>query len=338
MTDVRRIQLAEIPPPAIGPDDVGIEVKHVGLCGSDVHFFEGKAFHIFPNSLPFVLGHECAGVVYETGANAKGLRVGDRVAVEPGIPCGKCRYCREGRYNICESVKFLATPPYGGALKRRIAYPHHMVYKLPDSVSTMEGALAEPLSVGMHAAKRGGVKVGDTAVILGSGCIGLCVLLAAKAWGASRVIMTDIFDSRLTKAREIGASATVNSKDEDAVERILELTNGEGADVVFETAGNAVTAAQTSHIVRRGGTIVMVGNIFQDVPFSFRNLYKKEAEVKSVFRYNNTYPAVIEALADGRIDAKPIVSSVFSFGKTQEAFEMAADDKINCIKAVVEID
>lgn len=335
MTDVRTFQLQDVPMPTVAPGEVGVQVMDVGICGSDMHFYEGHAFHIFPDSLPFVLGHECAGVVYEVGQGVTHLQVGDKVALEPGVPCGKCEFCEGGRYNLCPDVVFLATPPYEGALKRCISHPAHKAYRMPESMSTLEGALIEPLSVGIHAANRGEVKNGHSVAILGGGCIGLCTLLAAKAWGATRIIVSDLFDNRLQKAKELGATDVVNSQDTDAVQAILELTNGAGVDVVFETAGIPVTAAQTSHIVRRGGTIVLVGNVFDDVPFSFRNLYKKEAQVRSVFRYCNTYPMAIQAVASGRIDVKSIVSARFPFERSKEAFDLSVDDKLNCIKTVI---
>lgn len=337
MTDVRKFEIRDIDMPAIGDDDVGIRVESVGICGSDMHFFEGKAFHIFPNSLPFVLGHECGGVVYAKGKNVRNLEMGDRVAIEPGIPCGTCEFCTSGKYNLCPSVVFLATPPHEGALKRFISFPAHKVFKLPDNVSTMEGALIEPLSVGIHAVLTGGVSIGSTVAILGGGCIGLCTMLAAKAWGASRIIVSDLYKNRLDKALELGADAVVDSSSEDAVARILELTEGQGADIVFETAGSKITAAQTSFLVKRGGTIVMVGNIFEDTPFSFRNMYKKEAQLKTVFRYRNTYPVAIQAVAGGKIPVKEIVSAQFDFEHAQQAFENAVDDKRNCIKNIINI-
>ena len=275
MTDVRKFELKDVEMPVVGADEVGIKVKAVGICGSDMGFFDGKAFSIFPNSLPFVLGHECAGEVYEVGSNVKGFKVGDRVAVEPGVPCGKCEYCESGKYNLCPDVRFMATPPYNGCLKRYISHPAHKTYLIKDNMSYTEGALVEPLSVGIHAVQRGRVTVGQTVAILGGGCIGMCTLLAAKAWGASRIIVADLFDSHLEKAKAIGATDVINSGNTDAIEEIMKLTDQKGADVVFETAGNPITAGQTAYIVKNGGTIVMVGNILKEVPFSFRQLYRK---------------------------------------------------------------
>lgn len=338
MTDVRTLEFREVPMPVVKEGEVGIAVRDVGICGSDMHFFNGDAQKIFPNALPFILGHECGGVVYELGAGVEGLRIGDKVAVEPGVPCGRCELCQSGRYNLCKKVRFMAVPPYNGALQQYISFPAHKIYKLPGSVSTMEGALLEPLSVGLHAAARGEVGPGHTAAILGGGCIGICTLLAAKACGAARIVVADIVGSRLDKALALGATDIVNTKTEDAVARIGELTGGEGADVVFETAGIAATAAQTAHIVKRGGTIVMVGNILEDVPFSFRAIYLKEAQIRGVFRYHSTYPAAIRAVASGLIDVGQIVTGVYPFADAKSAFAQALDNKEQCLKNVIHID
>lgn len=338
MTDIRKFEFKKVPMPSIGNGEVGIAVKDVGICGSDMHFFNGDAQKIFPNALPFILGHECGGVIYEIGTGVEGLKVGDKVAIEPGVPCGKCEFCQDGRYNLCKKVRFMATPPYNGGLQKYISFPAQNVYKLPDNVSTMEGALLEPLSVGLHAVQRGEVSLGNSVAILGGGCIGMCTLLAAKAFGAARIIVTDIMDSHLNKALEIGATDVVNSKRDDVIKKIDELTGGAGVDVVFETAGIAATASQTSYIVKRGGTIVMVGNILGDVPYSFRNIYIKEAQVRGVFRYHSTYPMAIQAVSSGRIEIKSIVTGVYDFEKAADGFIQALDNKEQCIKNVIHID
>lgn len=338
MTDIRKFEFREVPMPVVKEGEVGIAIKDVGLCGSDLHFFNGDAQKIFPNALPFILGHECGGVIYEVGKGVEGLKEGDRVAIEPGVPCGRCEFCRSGRYNLCVKVRFMAVPPYNGGLQKYISYPAHMVYRLPKNMSTMEGALLEPLSVGLHATTRGEVTLGSSVTILGAGCIGMCTLLAAKARGASRIIVTDIADSHLEKAIELGATDAVNSRKEDVVERIKELTDGKGTDVVFETAGIAATAAQTGYVVKRGGTIVMVGNTLGDVPFSFRNIYIKEAQIKGVFRYHSTYPVAIEAVASGCINIKKIVTGVYPFADAERGFVDALDNKEQCLKNIIHID
>lgn len=319
-----------------GPDEVTIKPEYVGVCGSDVHFFEYGCIGSCKVTYPFVLGHECAGTITEVGSDVTDLKVGDRVVIEPGVPCGKCDFCRKGRYNLCRTVKFLSTPPYDGVLRESFNHPAAFTYKLPDNVSTLEGSLIEPLSVGLYATKRGNVLPGMKVAILGGGCIGLMTLLACKAAGASTIVVSDLFDNRLEKARELGATGTFNPKTDGDNESFREkFTGGEGFDVVFETAGNKVTVNQTSYLMKRGGTIVIVGNVVEEVPFSFRNMYLNEGEIKSVFRYTNTFPEAVEQIANGRIDVKGIASDFFSFSDTQEAFNKAMNEKAVVVKAVI---
>ncbi len=337
MTGIRKFEFQEIPMPKVGKGEVGITVKDIGICGSDMHFFNGDAMKIFPNSLPFILGHEIGGYIYEVGEDVSNFAVGDKVALEPGVPCCKCEMCQSGRYNLCKDVVFLATPPYNGGMQRYISYPAFKTYKLPDNLSTLEGAMMEPLSVGLHAVRRGEVKLGDSIAILGGGCIGMMTLLAAKAHGAARIIVTDVANSHLDKALELGATDVINSKDSDPVEMINQLTGGIGVDVVFETAGIPATAAQTSYIVKWGGTIVMVGNILPEVSYSFRNIYRKEAQIKGVFRYHSTYPIAIQAVSTGKINVKSIVTGVCDFMDSHAAFVNSLDNKDHCIKNVIHI-
>lgn len=241
----------EIPEPK--PDEILLKVEYCGVCGSDVHFYETGCIGTTPIEGDLILGHECAGTVEAVGDQVKNLHPGDRVVLEPGIPCGHCEFCKTGRYNLCPDVQFISCPPYQGAMRNYLTHPAHLAYKLPDEVSSLEGALVEPLCVGMHAAQLGGVQLGDTVVILGAGCIGLTTLAACKARSATKIIVTDLFQNRLDKALEMGADYVVNGREEDTVARVMELTNGEGANVTFETAGNRVTAAQTESLTKRGG-------------------------------------------------------------------------------------
>ena len=213
-----------------------------------------------------------------------------------------------------------------------------MCFKLPDNVSTKEGALIEPLSVGFYASEQGGVKTGDTVVILGSGCIGLVTLLACKAHGAGKIIVADLVEARLQKAIELGATEVINSGKEDALKKIEELTNGRGADVVFETAGSPVTIAQTPFIVRRGGTITLVGiSAKEEITYNFAQIMDKEATIKSVFRYKNIYPKAIAAVSSGAINVKGIVTHEFDLEHIQDAYDEAVNNKTDLVKAVIKV-
>ncbi len=340
MTSLQNIEVMERPVPEIGPDEVLLKVEYCGVCGSDVHFFEDGCIGARKVIYPQVLGHEAAGEIVAIGEKVKNLSVGMAAVAEPGIPCGHCEFCRKGRYNLCPDLVFLSCPPYDGFMSQYVKMPASMVYPLPKGVTTLEGALVEPLAVGVYAAKRGEVSANKTVVILGSGCIGLCTLLACRQRGASKIIMTDLFQNRLDRALELGADEVVNASECDAVERILELTGGEGADVVLETAGNKFTASQTTSVVRRGGLIVMVGNIIGDVAFNFRNLALKEADVKTIWRYQNVFPEIVDMIATGGIkseDLSKIVDGVFELDDIQKAFVTAMTDKQSIVKAVIHV-
>lgn len=328
----------DIDMPNMDNNEVIVKVDTVGICGSDVHYYQHGNIGDFVVHGDFILGHECAGVVVEKGSEVKNLEIGDRVTLEPGKTCGKCEFCKEGNYNLCPDVEFFATPPYHGVFKNYVNHPADMCFKLPENVSNVEGALVEPLAVGLHATNKGGVKLGDTVVIFGTGCIGLVTILAAKAKGASNIIVVDILEKRLKTAKKLGATSVINAKDEDVLKVIEELTAGRGADVVIDTAGAAITVKQTADVVKRGGVIVLVGMTPTDeVPFNFMKLMGKEGEVKTIFRYKNLYPVAINAISSGAINVKDIVSHEFDFEDVKEAFDFVSNNAADVVKAVVTI-
>lgn len=340
MQGTDKMIIKEIPVPETKEKEVLVQIEYVGICGSDVHYFHHGCCGAYKVDLSedFMLGHECAGTVVKVGEGVTDLKVGDRVALEPGITCGKCEFCKSGQYNLCPDVVFLATPPVQGCYEQFIAFPEDMCFKLPDNMSTLEGCLIEPLSVGFHAANQGGVGVGDSVVILGAGCIGLVTLLACKAHGAGQIIVADLVDARLDKAKELGATAVINSKNVDVFKEIEKLTGGRGADVVFETAGSAVTIAQTPFFVRRGGTITLVGiSAQEEINYNFAQIMDKEATIKSVFRYRNIYSKAIAAVSSGAIDVKGIVTHEFDLDHIQEAFDEAVNNKTDLVKAVIKV-
>lgn len=338
MTGLNKMEIRDIEMPSVREKEVLVELEYVGICGSDVHYFhDGRCGDYVVNG-DFMLGHECAGTVVELGAGATHLKVGDRVALEPGITCGQCEFCKSGRYNLCPDVQFLATPPVQGCYENYIAFPENMCFKLPANISAKEGALVEPLSVGMHAANQGDIKLGDSVVILGAGCIGLVTLLACKAHGATDITVVDVISKRLDYAKKLGATRTINGKEKDAVKEIEKLTSGAGVDKVLETAGAPITIQQTPYMVKNGGTIVLVGISAQEkIEFNFAKIMAKEVKIESVFRYRNIYPQAIAAIADGMIDVSGIVTHEFEFERIQEAFDCAINNKDDVVKAVIKI-
>ena len=336
MTDIEKLEVGEAPMPRIGADDVLIKVRSVGICGSDLHYYREGAIGDFKVEFPFILGHEAAGIVEEVGENVTSLKKGDRVCMEPGVPCMKCEECLSGHYNLCRDVRFWATPPYDGVLSEYVAHPAAFTFKIPDNMSFTEGALVEPLAIGLHACNMGGVKLGQTVAILGAGCIGLVTLLAAKAYGATQIIVGDVLEKRLNKARELGAVA-VNTAEEDFAAKVMELTGGRGADVCIDCAGFSATVDSCLSSAKPAGTVIIVG-LGQDRVDGFNTgiMSTKELTVKSIFRYRNLFPTAINAIAGGRIDVGTIVSHRFSFDDTINAFATCHKDIRNVVKGVIE--
>lgn len=338
MADIGTIEFEDRPVPKLGANDVLVKVEKVGICGSDLHYFEHGRIGDFVVEPPFVLGHEVAGTIVDVGQDVTALTPGDRVALEPNITCGVCEFCRSGKYNLCPDVEFFATPPVDGTFQEYVTHPAHLCFKLPDNVSTLEGALIEPLAVGFHAAAQGGARMGQTAVVFGSGCIGLVSMMALKAIGLSQVYVVDVMAARLAKASELGATAAINGANQDPIEDVLRHTNGRGVDLVIETSGTDIAMAQAVEITRPGGTIVPVGySASGNVTVPMSVAINKELSFKTVFRYRHNYPVAIQAVADGRVNLKGIVTHKFAFGDLQRAMDESIADKATIVKAVVDI-
>lgn len=324
--------------PTLSPGEVLIKVHTVGICGSDVHSFQSGPF-IPPKdpSQKIGLGHECSGTIAAVGAGVTEFSVGDRVCIEPGVPCGECHFCRTGRYNLCLYMDFMATQPsYRGALANYLVHPASMTFPLPDSMSFTEGALVEPAAVGMHAAMEAGVGPGQKVVILGAGCIGLMVLQACRMLGVSSIMVTDVIPKRLAMAKRLGASYIINAAEDDSVEKCHELLSPISADIVFESAGSPATAKLAPDLVARGGKIMIVGTIPGETPINFLKI-NREVRIQTVFRYANRFPATIEAIAKGSIDVENMVTHSYDYEDTQLAFEESLSLKADIIKGIIRI-
>ncbi len=298
-----------------------MSIREVGICGSDVHYYEHGRIGDYVVEDPIVLGHESAGEVVATGDAVVDLEPGDRVALEPGVPCRRCDHCKRGDYHLCESVTFMATPPHDGAFAEYVAWPADFAYRLPESVTTREGALCEPLSVGIHACRRGDVGVGDMVLITGAGPIGLLTMEAARAAGATDILMTDIVESKLSFAAERGADRTIDVTEEDVTAVVDEYTEGVGADVVVEASGAKSSIQSTLDGVRRGGTVVFVGLTSEaEVPLDVLDVIDNELDVYGSFRYKNTYGTAVDLLADDAVDVEGLVDSEYSLEDIEEAF------------------
>lgn len=326
----------EIPHPK--EDEVLVKLEYVGICGSDLHYYETGAIGDYVVEPPFVLGHEPGGTVVEVGENVKHLQVGDRVALEPGKTCGYCEFCEQGKYNLCPDVVFFATPPVDGVFQEYVAHEADLCFKLPDNVSTLEGALIEPLAVGFHAAIQGDAHLGQKAVVMGAGCIGLVSMMALKARGVSEVYVVDIMEKRLEKALELGASGVINGAKENVMERVKELTGGNGTDLVIETAGTEITTRQAIQMAKKGSTIVLVGySKSGEMTLPMSLALDKELTFKTVFRYRHIYPMAIDAVASGKVNLKGIVTDIFTLDEAQKAMDYSVNNKADIVKAVIKI-
>lgn len=326
----------DIPDPK--ENEVLVKLEYVGICGSDLHYYETGAIGDYIVKPPFVLGHEPGGTVVEVGKNVTHLKVGDRVALEPGKTCGCCEFCKTGRYNLCPDVLFFATPPVDGVFQEYVAHEADLCFKLPENVSTLEGALIEPLAVGFHAAMQGEAKAGQTAVVMGAGCIGLVTMMALKAMGVSKVYVVDIMQKRLDKAKELGADGVINGSEVNAVDAVMELTGGKGCDLAIETAGTQITTVQTIHMTKKGSTIVLVGySKSGEMTLPMSLALDKELTFKTVFRYRHIYPIAIEAVAAGKVNLKGIVTDIFDMDEVQKAMNYSVNNKADIVKAVIKI-
>ena len=308
------------------PHEVLVAINYTGICGSDVHYWVHGAIGHFVVKDPMVLGHESAGTVVEVGSAVKTLKVGDRVALEPGYPCRRCTNCLGGHYNLCPEMAFAATPPYDGTLTGYWAAPADFCYRLPENVSLEEGALIEPLAVGVHIVRQANVTPGQSVVVMGAGPVGLLCAAVARAFGATKVVQVDIVQSKLDFARSFAATHTYISQritPEENARNIIDLADlGAGADVVIDASGAEPSIQASLHAVRVGGTYVQAGMGKPDITFPIVALCIKEVTVKGSFRYGSgDYKLAIELVAAGKVDVKKLVDGVVPFAQAEDAFK-----------------
>ncbi len=322
---------------SMGPRDVRIAIHTVGICGSDVHYYTHGAIGSFVVKEPMILGHEASGIVIEKGKDVTGLNIGDRVCMEPGIPDPNGRATRLGQYNLDPAVRFWATPPVHGVLRSTVVHPADFTFKLPDEVSFAAGAMVEPLAVGVHSVVKARPEPGNTAVVIGAGPIGLVTVLAAIAAGCARVVVSDVDDAKLDLAAKLGPVSTVNVRSDSLAETVAELTDGWGADVVYECSGDTRAAAQAFEPLKPGGTVVYVGIPLEPIAYDVAAAQLLEARVEHVFRYAHVYPRCVAMLASGAIDVAPLITRTFPFEESVKAFELASQAPPGEVKMQIEM-
>ncbi len=338
LTNIMQYEVREAPVPILkNEDDVLIKMEYVGICGADLDMWHMGRYGIFEVEYPKIIGHEAAGVIAEIGKNVTKLKPGDKIALEPGVPCGKCEPCLKGNYNLCSAVIFKGAPPVEGCNQQYVTHPAQWCFKIPDRMSTREGALLEPLSVGLHVANQGGVKMCDVVVINGAGTIGLCALAICKAKGATKIISIDASSVRLAAAEGLGATIIDFSK-ENPVEKVLELTDGLGADVVIEASGNAKAFLDCPQMTKAGGIISCVGlGPKAVIEIDYQALIYKELTLKTSCRYRHEYPCCIEGIATGLIDTKGIITHEYTLDDIQAGYEFAFNNKDKAIKTIISL-
>ena len=309
----------------LGARDLRIKLHTVGICGSDVHYYTHGQIGPFVVNAPMLLGHEASGTVIEIGAEVTGFAIGDRVCMEPGIPDPNSRASRLGMYNIDPAVRFWATPPVHGILRPSCVHPADFTFKLPDNVSFAEGAMVEPLAVGVHAATKARVKPGDIGVVLGAGPIGLVTALAALAAGAARVFVSDLSAAKLAIAGALHPAITpVDITREDLTSVVKAATDGWGADLVFEATGSPHAAKTVFEPLAPGGCVVLIGGQSEPIAYDAGAAMVREARVENIFRYAHVFPRCVNMLASGAINIKPLITQTFDFNDSVRAFEIAA--------------
>ncbi|XP_055549199.1 sorbitol dehydrogenase-like [Wyeomyia smithii] len=337
---VEDLRLEQRPIPTPKDDEVLLEMDSVGICGSDVHYLAHGRIGDFILRKPMVIGHEASGIVSKVGARVKHLQVGDRVAIEPGYGCRVCDYCKAGRYNLCDEMIFCATPPYDGNLTRYFVHPADFCYKLPPHVTMEEGALLEPLSVGVHACRRAQVGLGSEVLILGAGPIGLVTLITAKSMGAGKIVITDLVQNRLDVAKELGADATLvidKGADEKEVVKQIHALFGGAPDKTIDCSGAEATSRLSILATRSGGCAVMVGMGPPEVKLPLVNALAREVDIRGVFRYCNDYPAALSLVASGKINVKRLITHHFNIEETLDAFNTSRHGLGGAIKVMIHV-
>jgi D-xylulose reductase len=318
------------------PEDVRIQIKNVGICGSDVHYYLHGRIGDFVVEKPMVLGHEASGVVLEVGSNVRHMSVGDRVCMEPGIPSPGSPATFAGFYNLDPAVRFWATPPIHGCMRETVVHPGNFTFKLPDNVSLEEGALVEPVAIGVYSAHTAGIQPGDIALVFGAGTIGIVTALAVLASGCSKVVLVDVKEKKLEIVRRSFSQniICVNSAKQSLDDAVFTLAP-EGVDIVFEASGSLAVIGSLVRYLRPNGRAVMIGMPSEPAPFDVVAAQAKEIRVMHIFRYRNMYPRTIKMIASGTLNVRPLITHFYDFKDAVKAFAFAATMPDEAIKTMV---
>ncbi|MGI9072353.1 MAG: zinc-dependent alcohol dehydrogenase [Bryobacteraceae bacterium] len=336
LREYKRLELVDVPVPIPDADEVLVRVKACGICGSDVHGYDGSSGRRIP---PIVMGHEAAGVVAATGSRVSGIQEGDRVTFDSTIYCGSCEYCCRGEVNLCDRRQVLgvSTPEYRrpGAFAEYVLVPHHIMHRLPGDISFAEAAMVEPLAVAVHAVSLSAINERSTVLVVGAGMIGILVLQALRAVNCSRIYVTDIDDTRLRLAEQLGATATINARKADTAAEIHGLTSGMGVDVALEAVGNSVAIKTAIDSVRKGGTVTLIGNISPTVEIPLQTVVSRQIRLQGSAASSGEYPQCIDLLARGAVRVKPLITAVTPLEEGPRWFERLHSGEPNLMKIIL---
>lgn len=337
LTDYRKLEIQDVPEPEVGAEQVLLRVGACGICGSDIHGYDGSTGRRIP---PLVMGHEAAGTIERVGSGVTGLQPGQRVTFDSTVYCGKCFFCRRGQVNLCEDRKVLGVScgeyRQHGAFAEYVVVPERIVYPLPDELGFEEAAMVEAVSVAVHAVDLTPIKLGDTAVVVGSGMIGLLIVQALKLKGCGRIIAVDVEDPKLSLARELGATDALNPNASDVAAEVRKLTDGRGADVVLEAVGAQATVNTAIETCRKGGTVTLVGNLSPKVELPLQSVVTRQVRLQGSCASSGEYPACIALMAAGKIDVKPLISAVIPLHEGPAYFDRLYKGEGGLMKVIVQ--
>lgn len=336
LTEYDHFEYQDVPPPQVGPEDLLVEVKACGICGSDVHGMDGSSGRRVP---PIIMGHEASGVIAELGDHAGDWRVGDRVTFDSTIYCGRCGFCRGGAVNLCDRRRVLGVSckefRQHGAFAQYVAVPQHIVYRLPEGLSFEHAAMVEPVSIAVHGAGRLPIRLGDSVVVVGTGMIGLLAVQALRAAGCAPVIAVDVDPRRLELACRLGADEAISARETDVVAEVLRRTDGRGTDLAVEAAGLLPTVAAAIGSVRKGGCVGLIGNLTPRVELPLQAVVTRELTLYGSCASRGEYPACLEMIARGAINVEVLTSAVVPLGEAAEWFRRLREGKEGLLKVIV---
>jgi len=337
LKEYKVLEMTEMPEPQVGPDDLLVRVKACGICGSDIHGFDGSTGRRVP---PLVMGHEASGIVSKIGGNVTQFQVGQRVTFDSTIYCGKCFFCRRGEVSLCDNRQVLGVSPgeyrRHGAFAEYVAVPQRITYPIPETLSFEHAAMIEAVSVAVHAVGLTPVKLGDTAVVVGSGMIGLLVVQALRLAGCGRVIAVDLDERRLRLAAELGAEVSINAGQRDVPKAVRDCTSGRGADVAMEVVGNTQGFETALASLRKGGTLTLIGNLSPKVELPLQSVVTRQIRVLGSCASSGEYPACIDLLARKAIRVAPLISAVASLAEGAAWFRRLYDGDPNLMKVILQ--